>query len=92
MTRYWFKPKRYGYGATPVTWEGWAVTFAFAAFIIGMSVWRLRSGAPASEEWFYWFAAVIVATVALVGVSYWKTDGTWRWQWGGGSNSNSGRE
>jgi len=19
--RYWFKPKRYGYGATPVTWE-----------------------------------------------------------------------
>jgi hypothetical protein len=26
MAEYWFKPKRYGYGATPVTWQGWAVT------------------------------------------------------------------
>jgi len=26
MAEYWFKPKRYGYGATPATWQGWAVT------------------------------------------------------------------
>jgi Fe-S cluster assembly ATP-binding protein len=26
MTGYWFKPKRYGNGATPVTWQGWALT------------------------------------------------------------------
>ena len=24
--RYWFRPKAFGYGANPVTWEGWAVT------------------------------------------------------------------
>ena len=23
MTEYWFRPKRDGYGATPVTWQGW---------------------------------------------------------------------
>ena len=28
VTTYWFRPRRYGYGATPMTWEGWAVTFA----------------------------------------------------------------
>ena len=28
---YWFAPKRYGYGAKPVTWQGWAVTLGFAA-------------------------------------------------------------
>ena len=25
MTTYWFRPKRYGYGATPVTWQGWVL-------------------------------------------------------------------
>lgn len=22
----WFRPKRFGYGWSPATWEGWAVT------------------------------------------------------------------
>ena len=24
--RYWFRPKSIGYGWTPITWEGWAIT------------------------------------------------------------------
>ena len=24
--RYWFRPKSFGYGWTPISWEGWAVT------------------------------------------------------------------
>ena len=31
MSRYWFKPKRYGYGATPITWEGWVFTLLIVA-------------------------------------------------------------
>ena len=27
-TDYWFKPRRYGYGATPATWQGWATILA----------------------------------------------------------------
>ena len=27
---YWFKPRRYGHGATPSTWQGWATIAAFA--------------------------------------------------------------
>ena len=23
---YWFRPKRFGYGAVPATWQGWAAT------------------------------------------------------------------
>lgn len=26
MARYWFQRKRLGYGATPCTWQGWALT------------------------------------------------------------------
>ena len=38
MTAYWFKPKRYGYGATPITWEGWAVTLGTVIAMVVVSV------------------------------------------------------
>ena len=37
MARFWFRPRRYGYGATPVTWEGWALTVGIAA-VVALSV------------------------------------------------------
>jgi hypothetical protein len=33
--RYWFRPKSFGYGATPLSWEGWTVTFV--SLIVTMS-------------------------------------------------------
>ena len=30
----WFAPKRYGLGSTPITWQGWALTFGFVAITI----------------------------------------------------------
>jgi hypothetical protein len=80
MTTYWFRPKRYGYGATPVTWQGWVVTFA-AALIIAATFWIpfTVGGSP-----WVWSAVVIdvVVVVALVIVSRRKTEGGWRWRWG----------
>lgn len=35
MSKPWFVPKKYGYGLTPVTWEGWVCTFACAVACIG---------------------------------------------------------
>jgi hypothetical protein len=32
-TGYWFKPKSFGYGATPVSWQGWAWTLGMALII-----------------------------------------------------------
>ncbi len=31
----WFGPRRLGWGASPRRWEGWAVTLAFVALMIG---------------------------------------------------------
>lgn len=30
----WFGPKRYGLGISPKSWQGWLITFDFAAFLI----------------------------------------------------------
>jgi hypothetical protein len=38
MSKYWFKPKRYGYGFYPVSWEGWLA-------ILGVVILILISGA-----------------------------------------------
>jgi len=82
MTTYWFRPKRYGYGATPVTWQGWAVTIAVVLVVVAVSlVVRL------TERHLWALAALLafdaVAVAALVIISRRKTDGEWRWRWGG---------
>lgn len=81
MTAYWFKPKRYGWGATPVTWQGWAVTLAAAAVMVAVSLY-LRLNFTS-----FWGLAALLAFDALaIGVLTVvirrKTDGEWRWRWG----------
>ncbi len=81
MPRYWFRPKRFGYGATPTTWEGWALTLGFglamAGSIIAMSRWASRSDFWA---WMAWAVCVAVAVIVVVKVSRARTDGDWRWR------------
>jgi hypothetical protein len=43
MTEYWFRPKQYGYGATPTTWQGWALTLGTVAVMVAVSVFLRRS-------------------------------------------------
>jgi len=83
MTRYWFKPKRYGYGATPATWEGWAFTGLVMA-IVGGSGWLLL-GIGRTPDWtmlLVWWAVVAVVLAVSVVVSKSRTEGSWRWRWG----------
>jgi len=83
MTQYWFKPKSYGYGATPVTWEGWAVTLVAAAFVAGsivaMNLLVVKSNVAA---WLVWAAVIAAATWWFVQFCRRRTDGEWRWRWG----------
>ena len=81
MTTYWFRPKRFGYGATPITWQGWCVTIGTVLAMVAVSVF-LRLTEP-----LYWALAVLLAFDAaalalLFVVSRRKTDGEWRWRWG----------
>lgn len=38
MTKYWFKPKSYGYGFCPISKEGWLATLALLALLL-LSAW-----------------------------------------------------
>ena len=83
MTRYWFKPRRYGYGATPATWEGWAVTLATSGAVLG-SIVAMEMLADRSDfsAWMIWALVITAITAGFVCTARNRTDGEWRWRWG----------
>ena len=83
MARYWFKPRRYGYGATPVTWEGWILTIGVAAVII-LSIVAMNLLADRSNvvAWLVWAAFIAAVAFLMFHISRQRTDGEWRWRWG----------
>jgi len=75
---YWFRPKRYGYGATPSNWKGWLATLGFVALLaVIMSALELGGGTP-----FALLAVTAILTMLFVWIVWNKTDGDWSWRWG----------
>jgi hypothetical protein len=84
--RLWFRAKRYGWGWTPATWEGWAVMAVYVVIVIAWEIYLARDqqafvGQPISA--IAWRAAVppIVSTAILVPTCWIKGERP-RWRWG----------
>jgi uncharacterized membrane protein YbhN (UPF0104 family) len=86
MATYWFKPKRFGWGATPCTWQGWA--FSLMVCVAAFACAELaRRNVPKNFFDFqaagpFW-AAILIGALLLIGsvyVSHLKTEGGWRWR------------
>ena len=78
---YWFKPKTFGYGATPTTWEGWTLVTVYTLVLVaGIVAMTLRKESFAID--IASLAVIGVVTVVMVVVSVQKTDGAWHWSWG----------
>jgi len=78
---YWFKRKIYGWGWTPVTWQGWLVTLA----IIGVLIWNaLRIDATADSAGDVLFNVIpqtAVLVLLLIAIA-WRTGESPKWMWG----------
>jgi hypothetical protein len=70
--RYWFRPKSFGYGWTPITWEGWAVTLG--SMIVAMAAVLAAVFAEAQQWPDRWpveaaclilFAVTLIVTIAV---------------------------
>jgi len=76
----WFKRKRYGYGWTPSTREGWLLTFGYMAIIVGLAI-NLGEDATDKEAIFKLILPMIVLTAALLRVTHSHGEKP-KWQWG----------
>jgi hypothetical protein len=81
MARYWFRQRRFGYGAAPNTWQGWTVMIASCLAVFGV----ILSGPMIRDNLLRaaWIAFGLLVTVLVtVKITYIKTEGGWRWRSG----------
>ncbi|HEY1037120.1 MAG TPA: hypothetical protein VGE62_00895 [Candidatus Paceibacterota bacterium] len=80
----WFARKTYGWGWTPVTWQGWA---AVALYVLIVAAAALSVGPESSpaEFAFTFFLPIVLSTIALIRIGYKKGESP-RWQWGKSNN------
>ena len=79
MARYWFKPRRFGTGATPSTWEGWALTVLALLLCAGIVL-----AGPVIRDNLQRSLFVVAGLGLVIGVTsliaWRKTEGGWRWR------------
>ena len=80
MSKYWFRPKCYGYGSgLPTSWEGWVVLVGFFAGIALLEYFFLWDSNP--RDGVSWMlVGVVFLVVALILICRAKTEGGWRWR------------
>lgn len=83
---YWFKAKLYGWGWTPITWQGWAVLLVYIFFI---TLFARNSDETSSirEGIFTFILPTVLLSFALIWICYKKGEKP-RWQWGPPNDKN----
>jgi hypothetical protein len=77
---FWFRPKAFGYGASPIAWQGWALVAGYMVAAAATAILLVRSE-MGFAAWTTWVLAMVIATAASILVSWLKTDGSWQWRW-----------
>ena len=73
MNKYWFKPKKYGWGFMPISWEGWVSTLILVVIIYAIAIYTEI------------VVAVILVGILAVVFSIFATKvtrGKVKWRWG----------
>ncbi len=85
-----FRPKTFGFGVTPCTWQGWAITAVLCAIIIGGAMILLpeeNAPPPISAIEFAQQVGRFVLFIAAISWLFLRltapyTDGEMKWRWG----------
>jgi len=77
---YWFKRKLFGWGWTPVKWQGFLVIFVYIATILFLAS-MIDKDATFGELIFPFFLPFILLSIILIAIAH-KTGEKPHWQWG----------
>lgn len=80
--KYWFKRRRYGYGWTPVTAQGWGIVIGYLVLVMlaSLSINDVPQDTFTLEVAFF-LMFVAVLTSFLITISY-KMGPPPKWRWG----------
>jgi len=83
MKEYWFRPKSYGYGFYPISWEGWIATLVFVGFLLlsayvnGFFALEIEA-----KNGFSFLGEVFIFSVIFTMIFKDKVKGGLQWRWG----------
>ena len=82
LHNYWFKPKGFGYGAKPASWEGWAFTgaYVFAVTVAAIVLLSSHGEARSLGAWVVFIVFTLCLTAIFALFCKAKTEGEWRWR------------
>ena len=86
MTKPWFRPKKLGVGAVPASWQGWAMTGALIAVVLGLALHFEGRAFPVDGgvvlgPLLTWGALTIAVVVAYMVVAWQRSSEPWHWRW-----------
>lgn len=81
--KFWFKPKNYGYGFYPISWEGWLSVLALLGLIF-LSAYSndFFSGEVTNRQGARYLLDIVFTTTIASLIFIKKTDGKLKWNWG----------
>lgn len=81
--KYWFKRRRFGYGWTPVTWQGWLLMIVFLAVAIvsAIIIFPGKSQRPTTNETLLFLAITVVDLAVFLKITLAKSPAP-KWRWG----------
>ncbi|RJR27901.1 hypothetical protein C4561_01285 [candidate division WWE3 bacterium] len=82
----WFKAKWFGWGWTPVTWQGWLVTLVYLVLIILLSS-TVDESSSNQEVLFMFVLPTTLLTITLIRIAYKKGEKP-GWNWGKPKSNN----
>lgn len=82
--KYYFRPKRYGYGLFPISWEGWLMTLGLVLVVLffGKMEGLFGPTEPTQKDIIQFLVEVGLITFLFVQLSIPYTDGKIEWNWG----------
>jgi uncharacterized membrane protein YjgN (DUF898 family) len=83
MAEYWFKQKRFGYGAgLPTKWQGYVAIIGYIVLVAAIGALLPMVFADKALGALIAITMVIVLTVPFLIICEGRTEGGWRWRWG----------
>lgn len=87
--RYWFKRRRYGWGWTPVSLQGWMSLLIYIFVVVSAGfVLPPKPQQPSTSQLACFFTIFFSATILLIVLCH-KKGPKPRWRWGSSSSDNA---
>ena len=83
MNKYWFKPKCFGWGFFPISWEGWVATLALLGVLfISIYVNDFSNSEIESKEGLNFLLDLFIIMGVFTALFRDKVEGGLQWSWG----------